>query len=205
MSRYLGSRLRLIRKLGVLPNLTLKKSKRFSSFAKYNLSEIKKVSEFGVRLKEKQKIKFSYGITDRQILNYLLKAKKKKSSTGIEFLKLLEMRLDSILLRAGFFPTIFFARQFISHGHILVNDNVINIPSFFCKPSDMVRVSNVSSLYNIIKKNLLLVKVSSFTLVDYLFVDLDHFFIKVINFVNKKSSIFIINELLVIEFYSRKL
>lgn len=205
MSRYLGSRLRLIRKLGNLPNLTFKKSRRFSLPNVQSSLELKKISEFGIRLKEKQKIKFSYGITDRQILNYLIKAKKKKSSTGIEFLNFLEMRLDTILLRSGFFPTIFFARQFISHGHILVNDNIVSIPSFFCKPSDIVKVNNFILLHNIVKKNLLLVKSSYFTSVDYLLIDSDSLFIKVINFVSKKSAIFIINELLVIEFYSKKL
>lgn len=97
MSRYLGSRLRLIRKLGNLPYLTMKKSNRFSSFDKQNSGGFKKTSEFGIRLKEKQRIKFSYGITDRQLFNYLVKAKKKVGSTGLNFLNFLEMRLDTIL------------------------------------------------------------------------------------------------------------
>lgn len=107
--------------------------------------------------------------------------------------------------RSGFFPTISFSRQFISHGHVLVNNNKINIPSFSCKPLDIVKIKESTSLHNIIKKNFTLIKSSYFTSIGYLLVDSETWFVKVIDFVNKKFSLFIINELLVIEFYSRKL
>ena len=125
MSRYRGPRFKKIRRLGVLPGLTNKKPRDLR-----NPSRSGKRSQYRIRLEEKQKLRFHYGITERQLLKYFRIARKAKGSTGQVLLQLLEMRLDNILFRLGMSPTIPGARQLVNHRHILVNGRIVNIPSF---------------------------------------------------------------------------
>nr|YP_009641564.1 ribosomal protein S4 [Rumex acetosa]AGQ50351.1 ribosomal protein S4 [Rumex acetosa]QBZ37475.1 ribosomal protein S4 [Rumex acetosa] len=133
MSRYRGPRFKKIRRLGVLPGLTNKKPRDLR-----NPSRSGKRSQYRIRLEEKQKLRFHYGITERQLLKYFRIARKAKGSTGQVLLQLLEMRLDNILFRLGMSPTIPGARQLVNHRHILVNGHVVDIPSYRCKPNDIV-------------------------------------------------------------------
>nr|YP_010577321.1 ribosomal protein S4 [Fallopia aubertii]QXP99812.1 ribosomal protein S4 [Fallopia aubertii]UEP17701.1 ribosomal protein S4 [Fallopia aubertii]UZP13853.1 ribosomal protein S4 [Fallopia aubertii]WLS50574.1 ribosomal protein S4 [Fallopia aubertii] len=133
MSRYRGPRFKKIRRLGVLPGLTNKKPRDLR-----NPSRSGKRSQYRIRLEEKQKLRFHYGITERQLLKYFRIARKAKGSTGQVLLQLLEMRLDNILFRLGMAPTIPGARQLVNHRHILVNDRIVDIPSYRCKPNDIV-------------------------------------------------------------------
>nr|YP_010942856.1 ribosomal protein S4 [Polygonum humifusum]WLS51171.1 ribosomal protein S4 [Polygonum aviculare var. fusco-ochreatum]WLS54172.1 ribosomal protein S4 [Polygonum humifusum] len=133
MSRYRGPRFKKIRRLGVLPGLTNKKPKDLK-----NTSRSVKRSQYRIRLEEKQKLRFHYGITERQLLKYFRIARKAKGSTGQVLLQLLEMRLDNILFRLGMAPTIPGARQLVNHRHILVNGRIVDIPSYRCKPNDIV-------------------------------------------------------------------
>ena len=203
MSRYRASKLRIVRRLGVLPALTLKVSKKLSPPGQHGSNSNKKSSQYKIRLKEKQKIRFYYGISERQLFNYLKKARSKKGSSGKELLNLLEMRLDNILYRLGFSPTIFAARQLIVHGHILVNDVVVNIPSFSCLPNSLIKVRNISSSQNLIKRNLEVNK--DITVPAHLSLNLAKLEAKVLGFVNLTSLNLLINELLVVEYYSMKL
>nr|YP_010216837.1 ribosomal protein S4 [Polygonum aviculare]YP_010388828.1 ribosomal protein S4 [Polygonum plebeium]YP_010942686.1 ribosomal protein S4 [Polygonum argyrocoleon]YP_010943026.1 ribosomal protein S4 [Polygonum patulum]YP_010943111.1 ribosomal protein S4 [Polygonum rigidum]YP_010943196.1 ribosomal protein S4 [Polygonum tachengense]YP_010943281.1 ribosomal protein S4 [Polygonum urumqiense]UBT67402.1 ribosomal protein S4 [Polygonum aviculare]UPQ43995.1 ribosomal protein S4 [Polygonum plebeium]U len=133
MSRYRGPRFKKIRRLGVLPGLTNKKPRDLK-----NTSRSVKRSQYRIRLEEKQKLRFHYGITERQLLKYFRIARKAKGSTGQVLLQLLEMRLDNILFRLGMAPTIPGARQLVNHRHILVNGRIVDIPSYRCKPNDIV-------------------------------------------------------------------
>ncbi len=99
-----------------------------------------KESEYAVQLKEKQKAKYTYGLLERQFRNLFEKASRKKGVTGENLLKFLEARLDNTVYRLGFARTRRQARQLVSHGHILVNDQVVNIPSYQLRPGDIVAV-----------------------------------------------------------------
>jgi len=158
MSRYLGPRLRIVRRLGYLIGLTRKKPStkllnpdarrgirkvippgqhgRSKSFKKkpYESNEY----DFLIRLKLKQRIRYHYGITEKQLVNYVRQARKIKGSTGRVLLRLLEMRLDNTVFRLHMAPTIRAARQLINHGHIYVNNKKVSIPSYSCKPKDII-------------------------------------------------------------------
>lgn len=203
MSRYRGSRLRVVRRLGVLSGLTLKTSKKTNPPGQHGSNSNKKSSQYKIRLKEKQKLRFYYGISERQLFNYLKKARRKKGSSGKELLNLLEMRLDNILYRLNFCPTIFSARQLIVHGHVIVNDNLVNIPSFNCLPNSSIKIRNVLSSQNLVRKNLDVNKDAS--LPSHLILNASKLEAKVVDTVNLTSLNLLINELLVVEYYSMKL
>nr|YP_009512136.1 ribosomal protein S4 [Euglena hiemalis]AXI98036.1 ribosomal protein S4 [Euglena hiemalis] len=204
MSRYRGPRLRITRRLGKLPGLTNKTSKKKKAPGQQGSSfrSKKKVSKYNIRLKEKQKLRFNYGITERQLLNYVKKARKKKGSSGRLLLTFLEMRLDNIVHRLGFAPTIMAAKQLINHGHICVDEKMIDIPSFICQPKSIIRAKKSTISQNTIKKN---VESHEILLIPpHLSLNKKNMEAKIIGLINRKAISLIINELLVIEFYSRK-
>nr|YP_009765675.1 ribosomal protein S4 [Hymenaea verrucosa]YP_009768504.1 ribosomal protein S4 [Peltogyne chrysopis]QIS95952.1 ribosomal protein S4 [Hymenaea verrucosa]QIS99122.1 ribosomal protein S4 [Peltogyne chrysopis] len=137
MSRYRGPRFKKIRRLGSLPGLTTKRPRAGSDLR--NQSRSGKKSQYRIRLEEKQKLRFHYGLTERQMLKYVRIARKAKGSTGRVLLQLLEMRLDNILFRLGMASTIPQARQFVNHRHVLVNGHIVDIPSYRCKPQDIIK------------------------------------------------------------------
>lgn len=111
-------------------------------------------SDYLIRLKVKQRLRYNYGITEKQLINYVRKAKRSKESTGQVLLQLLEMRLDNIVFRLNMAPTIVAARQLINHGHIRVNNKKVNIPSYMCKQQDVISVAMKSSSLKLVNKNL---------------------------------------------------
>ncbi|KAG6540724.1 hypothetical protein Mapa_017860 [Marchantia paleacea] len=151
MSRYRGPRVKIIRRLGALPGLTNKTLKSKSGSINQSTSN-KKVSQYRIRLEEKQKLRFHYGLTERQLLKYVRIARKAKGSTGQVLLQLLEMRLDNIIFRLGMAPTIPGARQLVNHRHILINNNTIDIPSYNCKPKDVITIKDRPKSKSIIIK-----------------------------------------------------
>ena len=203
MSRYRAPRLRIVRRIGALPGLTRKVSKKVNFPGQKSLSSNKKFSFFNVRLREKQKLRFNYGITEQQLLNYVKLARKKKGSAGTILLSLLEMRLDSIVFRLGFAVTIYAARQLVNHGHIQVNACTVNIPSFICEPRSIVSVKKVFVSLSLVKSNL--TNLSDLNIPQHLSLNLPELEGKIISFVNSKSISILVNELLIIEYYSRKL
>lgn len=110
----------------------------------------RKVSEYGVQLAEKQKAKYTYGILERQFRNLFVKAAAKKGVTGENLLKLIESRLDNVVYRIGLSATRDGARQLVSHKHIEVNGQVVNIPSFLVRPGDSVAVREKSKSLEVI-------------------------------------------------------
>nr|AST09047.1 ribosomal protein S4 [Eutreptiella pomquetensis] len=202
MSRYRGPRLRIVRRLGELPGLTTKTSKKLNPPGQHGASSKQKLSQYSIRLREKQKLRYNYGVTERQLLNYVKKSRKGKGSSGKILLTLLEMRLDNTAYRLRLAPTIVGARQLVSHGHILVNGKSVNIPSYQCQPRDILSVKNSKSSKGLVEKNL--EALGNVVIPDHLSFNKDQLEGKVNNIIDRKSVALIINELLVVEYYSRK-
>lgn len=114
----------------------------------------KVASEYGIQLKEKQKAKYTYGILERQFLNYYKTASRKSGVTGEILLQLLESRLDNIVYRFGIAPTRSAARQLVGHKHILVNGEIVNIPSYNCMPGDVISLRERSKSMDLIQESL---------------------------------------------------
>ena len=157
MSRYRGPKLKIIRRLGILPGLATKKSNKISRPGKdgtVNADNSKKLTEYGIRLEEKQKLKFNYGLTENQLYRYVKEARRRKGVTGLILLQLLEMRLDTLCFSLGFTKSIGQARQLVNHGHITVNKKVVSIPSFQCKINDLIGVKATDNSTNLIENNI---------------------------------------------------
>ena len=203
MSRYRGPRLRIVRRLGELPGLTQKISKKENSPGQHGLSAAKrKSSQYSIRLREKQKLRYNYGITERQLLNYMKKARRAKGSSGEILLKLLEMRLDNIVFRLGMAPTVMAARQLVSHGHILVNQRPVDIPSYVCRPQDLIQVRSAKASQKLVETYVETNNLSS--LPEHLSFNASNLTGEVKSFVQRNWISLQINELLVVEYYSRK-
>lgn len=205
MSRYRGPRLRIVRRLGELPGLTRKNSKKDTPPGQHGLAAAnqKKRSQYSIRLREKQKLRYNYGITERQLLNYVKKAKKSKGSTGETLLKFLEMRLDNIVFRLGMAPTIMAARQLISHGHIVVNQNSVTIPSYQCQTKDIIQVKVSKTSRKMVESYISLYNLNDMP--QHLSFNKETLIGNINNEVNRNWIALQINELLVVEYYSRKL
>lgn len=203
MSKYRGPRLRLVRKLGELPALTNKNSNKINIPGQHGQSKIKflkKLSPYGLRLLEKQKIRFNYIINERQLIRYIKQAKKSNGSTGEILLTLLEMRLDNTIYRLGMAPSILAARQLISHGHILVNKKKVDIASYSCKIKDIISVKNKKCSKELVKK---LSEKCDNKIPDHLSFNKENLIGSVSGLVTRNWIGLKINELLVIEYYSR--
>jgi small subunit ribosomal protein S4 len=139
MSRYTGPRLKIMRALGVeLPGLSRKSiEKRPHPPGQHGLKS-RRPSDFAKKLKEKQKLRFNYGLGERQLRLLFAEAKRGKSNAGERLLELLERRLDNFVFRAGFAPTAVAARQLVRHGHVLLNGRRANIPSLRIRPGDEI-------------------------------------------------------------------
>ena len=117
-----------------------------------------KLSNYGIQLQEKQKIKFMYGLLEKQFRLTFERAEKMKGETGTNMLQILESRLDNVVYRLGFAPSRPAARQLVSHKHFLVNDQIVNIPSFIVKPGDIVSVREKSRKMDIILESMRRIK-----------------------------------------------
>ncbi len=117
-----------------------------------------KISEYGIQLREKQKVKRIYGLLERQFKNYFEKALKQKGRTGENLIKLLERRLDNVIYRLGFAPSRKAARQLVRHRHILVDGKIVDIPSYLLKPGQVVSIKDKSKTLDIIHNSLKRVK-----------------------------------------------
>nr|AYP33327.1 ribosomal protein S4 [Halopegia azurea] len=200
MSRYRGPRFKKIRRLGALPGLTSKRL-RSGSDLKNQLRSGKR-SQYRIRLEEKQKLRFHYGLTERQLLRYVHIAGKAKGSTGQVLLQLLEMRLDNILFRLGMASTIPGARQLVNHRHILVNGRIVDIPSYRCKPRDIITAKEKQKSKALIKNYIALSPPEE--LPKHLTFDSFQYKGVVNQIIDSKWIGLKINELLVVEHYSRQ-
>ena len=204
MSRYRGPKLKISRRLGRLPGLTIKKSKKLNRPGKdgNSLETGKKITEYGIRLEEKQKLKFNYGLTESQLFRYVKEARRRKGVTGLILLQLLEMRLDTLCFTLGFAKSIAQARQLVNHGHIAVNKKVINIPSFQCRLNDKISVKEKNTSKNLISENL---KNNPKSAIPYnLKFDPSTLEGTILDYCDRDDVPLQLDELLVIEYYSRR-
>ncbi len=156
MSRYTGPSWKLGRRLGYSTLETGKDiAKRPYAPGKAKDARPKKPSEYGKQLIEKQKVRFTYGVSEKQFANLFIKAKSKKGVvTGTAFLQLLESRLDNVVYRIGFGTTRRATRQLVAHGHILVNGKKVDIPSYECKPGDVITLKEASKNLKVVADSL---------------------------------------------------
>lgn len=157
MARYTGPKRRLSRREGVaIFTKDIKAIERKGAIppGAHGLGRRRRVSEYGLQLREKQKIKRIFGIMEKQFKRYFVSASKLKGSTGLYLLELLETRLDNIIYRLGFAQSRAGARQLVSHGHIRVNNSKVNIPSYHVKIGQTVALSDKLSDNTQIKKSL---------------------------------------------------
>ena len=207
MSRYRGPKLRIIRRLGkavVLPGLTTKTSIKEQPPGKPRSSDNKgqKSTEYGIRLAEKQKLKYNYGLTEKQLFRYVKEARRRKGVTGLILLQLLEMRLDTLCFTLGFGKSIAQARQLVNHGHITVNGKVISIPSFQCRLNDVISVKEKSTSKNLVTNN---VKVNQRNgIPSNLEFNDAKLEATVLDYCDRDDVQLHLNELLVVEYYSRR-
>ncbi len=206
MSKYIGPKLKLSRREGTdlflkshIRNIDSKcKIDRLPGQHYYRRSRI---SDYGLQLREKQKLKRIYGVLEKQLLNYYHKSLKLKGNTGILLLQFLERRLDNVVYRMGFSITRSEARQLVSHKSILVNNKIVNIPSYLLKSNDVININIKSKNQNRIKYSLELFKKRK----QPCWIDLN---------INKMEGIFLyipdrsmilpdIKEHLILEFYSK--
>ena len=113
----------------------------------------KKLTEYGQQLLEKQRLRSYYGVMEKQFVKYVVKAKKSEDQTGHALVKILESRLDNLVYRLGIASSIRQARQMVVHGHILVNDKKVDIPSYLCEPGDTVTLREKSRSVELFKDN----------------------------------------------------
>jgi small subunit ribosomal protein S4 len=201
MSRYRGPRLRIVRRLGVeLPGLSRKSPRKAYPPGQHGQAR-KKRSEYAIRLEEKQKLRFNYGVTEKQLIRYVRKARRATGSTGQSLLQLLEMRLDNTIFRLGMAGTIPGARQLVNHGHILVNDRIVDIASYQCRPGDVIKVRNNERSRRLVETNMEYPGLAN--LPSHLEFDKNTYIGKVNGIIEREWIALQINELLVVEYYSR--
>ncbi len=201
MSRYRGPRLRVVRRLGDLPGLSRKTPRRAYPPGQHGQNRRKR-SEYAIRLEEKQKLRYNYGVTEKQLIRYVRKARRATGSTGQALLQLLEMRLDNTVFRMGMGGTIPAARQLVNHGHVTVNGQVVNIASYQCRPGDVIAVRNRDQSRRLVERNLEFPGLAN--LPSHLEFDKNTFSGKVNGIIDREWVALQINELLVVEYYSRK-
>ena len=178
---------RLLSKKGYGPGQHGKSGKRFSTYS--------------VQLKEKQKIKFTYGMLEKQFRNYFKKASLMKGETGLNLLVMLESRLDNVIYKLGFAPTRPAARQLVSHSHFLVNNRKVNIASYRLKPGDIISVRDKSKKLDIILDSVSIIKGD----IDLPWLDLDKAKMTgtFLNVPERDQMNLTVNEQLVVELYSK--
>ncbi len=200
MSRYRGPRLRIVRRLGDLPGLTRKSARKAYPPGQHGQSRRKR-SEYAIRLEEKQKLRFNYGITEKQLVRYVRKARRVAGSTGQTLLELLEMRLDNTIFRLGMAGTIPAARQLVNHGHITVNDRVVDVASYQCRSGDTIKVRDRDRSRQLVETNMEYPGLAN--LPSHLEFDKAALTGKVNGKIEREWVALQINELLVVEYYSR--
>ena len=200
MSRYTGSAYKKSRRVGFS---TLENGKDLAKRpyrpGQHGQDRKAKPSNYSEQLNEKQKVKFTYGLTEKQFHQLFLKAGKLEGIHGENFLKLLESRLDNVAFRMGLSKTRRGARQVVNHGHILVNGKKVNIPSYLVKPGDVISVKETSKDHKAIKESLEAIN-STVAYVNFDKTKMEGTFVR---YPERSELSAEINEPLIVEYYSR--
>ncbi|RKQ30544.1 30S ribosomal protein S4 [Oceanobacillus halophilus] len=200
MSRYTGSVWKKSRRLGISLTGTGKElDKRPYAPGQHGPNQRKKISEYGLQMQEKQKLRFMYGLNERQFRNLFDKAGKMKGIHGENFMILLESRLDNLVYRLGLARTRRQARQLVNHGHITVDGSRVDIPSYAVKPGQVIGLRERSQKLDIVKEA---IEVSTFV-PEYLTFDADKLEGTYSRYPERSELPAEINEALIVEFYSR--
>ena len=200
MSRYTGPSFKKSRRVGFSTLENGKDlAKRSYKPGQHGQDRKAKPSNYSEQLNEKQKVKFTYGMTEKQFRQLFNKAGKMEGIHGENFLKLLESRLDNIVYRMGLSATRRGARQIVNHGHILVNGRKVNIPSFIVKPGDVVSVKEASKEHKAIKSSLEAINKT----VDYVNFDKNKLEGTYVRYPERSELSLEFNESLIVEYYSR--
>lgn len=200
MSRYTGPAYKKSRRIGISALETGKELvKKPYGPGQHGNGRKGKLSNYGVQLVEKQKLRFTYGISEKQLRKIFEKAGKLKGIHGENMFKLLESRLDNIVYRMGIASTRRAARQFVNHGHVAVNGVKVDIPSFQVKPGDIVSVRENSKEHKAMKETLENITRN----VDYVSFDKNKLEGTYIRYPERNELTSDINESLVVEFYNK--
>ncbi len=166
-----------------------------------NVRAGKKVSEYGLQLREKQKAKFIYGVLEKPFRNYYEKADRMKGMTGENLMIMLESRLDSVVFRMGFARTRREARQIVDHKHVLVNGKLVNIPSYLIKAGDVIEIKESAKTMQRYKD---IAEVTGGRLVpEWMDVDIDNFKGTIKNLPTREMIDVPVDEMLIVELYSK--
>ncbi|MCA9407451.1 MAG: 30S ribosomal protein S4 [Candidatus Omnitrophica bacterium] len=209
MGKYIGSSCRLCRREG--EKLFLKGSRcsthrcavdrRAYAPGQHGSSQRVKLSNYGIQLREKQKVKRIYGLYEKQFRNYFAKAVRHKGVTGTILLQFLERRLDNVIFQLGFCTSRKQARQLVGHGYVYVNDQRVNIPSFLVKENDEIVLKFKKKGVETIKENIKVTKERNAP--SWMEVDYAHFKGKINRLPQREDINFPVNEQLIVELYSR--
>lgn len=200
MSRYTGSTNRKARHLGfsILENGKELARKPYAP-GQHGQKRRKKLSNYGIQLQEKQKVRFMYGMSEKQFKSTFEKAGKMKGVHGDNLFKLLESRLDNLVYRIGFATTRKGARQLVNHGHITVNGHKVDIPSYTCKPGDVISLKGKAKELGIIKSSL----EALLKRVEFVTYDESKMVGTYVRFPERNELNAEINESLIVEYYNR--
>ena len=201
MARYTGPKVRISRKFNepVMGESKVLAKKNYAP-GQHGKTKKRKLSEYATQLAEKQKAKYIYGVLERQFENTFDKATRKKGVTGEVLLQLLEARLDNMVYRLGIAPTRRAARQLVVHKHILLNGDVVNIPSATLRAGDKIAVREKSKSLESITNSLSIQGVKKYNWLEW---DGKEFEGKVINLPPREDIPENINEQLIVELYSK--
>ncbi len=154
MSRFTGSSWKVSRRLGYSISETGKELIKRKYAPGQHGAKRSKLKEYAVQLQEKQKVRFTYGVSEKQFVKTFNEASKLEGKTGVNFLKLLECRLDNLVYRLGFATTRAQARQLVNHGHVVVNGKKVDIPSYRVKPGQTIAMKETSKGLVVVKQAL---------------------------------------------------
>lgn len=199
MARYTGPAFKKSRRYGFSTLETGKELRKKPTAPGIHGTSRKKLSEYGVQLQEKQKVRFMYGLTEKQFRKTFNEASKMQGIVGENFLKLLESRLDNLVYRLGLAATRRAARQLVNHGHITVDGNKVNIPSYRVKPGSVIAVKEADKDMKVVKEAL--ERVTS--RVEFVTFDENKLSGTYVRFPERQELNADINESLIVEFYNR--
>jgi small subunit ribosomal protein S4 len=202
MARYTGPRVRISRRFGLpIFGPTKYLERRNYGPGVHGPKSRRKHTDYGLGLIEKQKLRYYYGLLERQFRGVYEKALRRRGVTGEQMLQILETRLDNVVFHLGFANTRAAARQMVSHGHVQVNGRKVNVPSFALKVNDVVTVKNTNVSRQLATKNLEIA--TSRAVPDWLSLSKDEFKGVIMRIPSRDEINPIANEQAVVEFYSR--
>ena len=189
--------LKRCKSLGISPTVL-----GYDKETKRNQKEVRrKKSEYGTQLNEKQKVRFIYGVLEKQFAKYYEKAAKSSGITGETLLQILESRLDNVVFRLGFAKTRDEAKQLISHGHITVNGGIVDVSSYLVKAGDVIAIKEASRSMKGI--NAIIEKSANRVVPAWLEQDKDNYSGKVLSLASRSDIDYAVKEQLIVEFYSK--